>query len=269
LSSDRGPEVGYQTRALTRALSILDAFDGDSEALSLATLHQSLGLPKSTIIRLATVLEQYGYIRRRDDGYELGPKNLELGALYLRRHGVLDIVRPVLETLRDELGETICLASLSGPDVLHLDVVPSLRPIHYRTDVGSRAPAHSTALGKAILSTMDEHQVDEVLGAPPYRVLTPNTLVERAALLTELEASRARDYSVDDEESSLGLKCVGIAAEAPLLGTIAISASSSPLSITDSAIPHVAAALVQARNDVVSALERATGLSASGVPVDA
>jgi IclR family acetate operon transcriptional repressor len=261
VSDKLGADVGYQTRALTRALTILGAFTSNSQALSVATLHESLDLPKPTIIRLAGVLEQYGYLRRRDGGYELGPKTLELGALYLRRHGILDIVRPVLERLRDEVSETICLASLSGPDVLHLDVIPSLRPIHYRTDVGSRAPAHSTALGKAILATLDEDQVDKVLGHPPYRALTPNTLTERPSLLKEIELTRRRGYSLDNEESELGLKCVGISAVAPLLGTIAISASSSPSSITDKTSRPLAAALTRAGDEVVTALEQATGLT--------
>jgi IclR family acetate operon transcriptional repressor len=261
LSDEPGAEVGYQTRALTRALTILDAFGGDHEALSVATLHQSLKLPKPTIIRLAGVLEKYGYLRRLDGGYELGPKTLELGALYLRRHGVLDIVRPILERLRDEVGETICLASLSGPDVLHLDVIPSLRPIHYRTDVGSRAPAHSTALGKAILATLNEDQMNEVLGPPPYRALTPKTHTDRSSLLNEVELTRRRGYALDNEESALGLKCLGIAVVAPMLGTVAISASSSPASINSKTSRALSRALGQAGEEIVHALARATGHS--------
>lgn len=261
MSGDAEPEVGYQTRALARALAILDAFGGDRAALSVATLHESLELPKPTIIRLAGVLEKYGYLRRLDSGYELGPKTLELGALYLRRHGILDVVRPILERLRDEVGETICLASLSGPDVLHLDVIPSLRPIHYRTEVGSRAPAHSTALGKAILATLSRDQLDETLGPPPYRALTPKTQTDRTGLLDEIELARRRGYSLDNEESAIGLKCLGIAVDTPILGTVAISASSAPASINGKTSRALSHALGRAGEEIVQALERATGHS--------
>ncbi len=248
--------VGYQTRALTRALMILDSFGGSDETLTVAGLHRSLGLPKSTIIRLAGELEQHGYLRQRNGGYELGAKTLELGALYLRRHGVLDIVRPILEELRNEVGETVCLATLADGDVLHLDVIVSHKPIHFRTDVGSRAPAHSTALGKAILATLDNDAIRATVGPDPYRALTANTRTSWPDLIVDIERTRERGYSLDVEESAIGLKCVGVATDASVLGPIALSVSSTPEAIDDEMTRSLAAALRRAADQIVRALER-------------
>ena len=256
---EESAQIGYQTRALKRALMILEEFNGDSHPISLASLQRSLDLPKPTILRLASLLEEFGYLRRRDGGYELGPKNLELGSLYLRRHRIVDVVRPILEHIRDKLTETVCLATIAGHEVLHLDVIPSLHPIHYRTDIGSRAFAHTTALGKAILATLDESQLESVVGSPPYVALTRNTLITRAALVADLKAIRRRGYALDNEESSLGLRCVGVAAVAPVLETVAISVSASPSTITDKAIPGLVAELTWARDQIESGSATMTG----------
>ena len=156
-----------------------------------------------------------------------------------------DVVRPVLESLRDEIGETVCFACLSGSDIVHLAVVPSRHPIQYRTDIGSRAPVHATALGKAILARMDERRVDEVMGDPPYESFTANTLTDRSSLTEDLEATRSRGYSLDLEESMPGLRCIGVALRKPLIGDVAISVSASSLSMTDERIPTFAEAILR------------------------
>jgi IclR family acetate operon transcriptional repressor len=259
-------ELGYQTRALSRALAILEAFDADGDPLTVAKLHESLELPKSTIVRLANVLERYGYLQHRNQQYELGPKTFELGALYLRRNGIPDVMRPILEQARDELEETICFACLSGSDVVHLDVIASPHPIQYRTDIGSRVPAHATALGKAILAASDDRAVRQALGAPPYARFTPNTLADGAALAADLELTRKRGYSLDWEESLPGLRCVGIAIQMPLLGRIAISASASPTSITEDTVPRFAEALLRAGQRAEAALDGRSRRTLADVP---
>jgi IclR family acetate operon transcriptional repressor len=252
-------EPGYQTRALTRALDILDSFVANKQPVSLATLHHSLGLPKSTIVRLAGVLQQHHYLRKREDGYELGPRLLELGWLYLQSHGVFDFVNPVLQRLRDEARETVCFATLVGSDVVHVDVVPSPNPVHFRTDVGSRTHAHSSALGKAILAMLEDSEVREIVGVGPYLRLTGNTLVTWDALEAELATTRTRGYALDDEESVTGLRCIGVAAEAPVMGKVAISISSSPDAIPDERLPQLADLLKRARADLVDVLRQAGG----------
>ena len=258
MGDEETAQIGYRTRALKRALMILEEFKGDSEPISLARLQRSLDLPKPTIVRLAALLEEFGYLRRRDGGYELGPKNLELGSIYLRRHRIVDVVRPILEHIRNRLTETVCLATISGHDVLRLDVIPtSTDPTS--TDIGSETFAHTTALGKAILSTIDEAELEGVIGRPPYAALTRNSLITRSGLVADLRATRKRGYALDNEESSLGLRCVGVAAVAPVLETVAMSVSASPSTITDRAIPRLVAELSWARDQIESGSTTVTG----------
>lgn len=232
--------IGYQTRALTRALDILGAFSDERPALSVAELHSELEIPKPTIVRLSAVLERYGYLSRADGVYWLGPKVVELGTQFLRRTHLVDLVEPVLESVRDELDETVCLGMLQGAEVVHIAVIPSKQPVHYVTEVGSRDMAHATGLGKALLALLPDDAVVDLLGPEPFARFTSSTLVERDELVRELARTRERGYALDREETAEGLRCVAVGGELPLLGAVAVSASGLSSRFTDSMIPTFA-----------------------------
>ncbi len=225
---------------MIRALSILDAFavEKSNSTLSVKNLHELLDLPKPTVSRLATILEQQGFLRGTGNGYQLGPRTFELGAIFGQQYGVDRVGRPPLEAMARETLQTSSLAILSGPSVVYLIVERPAQPVHHVTQAGSREYAHVTGLGKALLAALPPQVVDRILGASPFPRLTKNTLTERDLLHEELELTRRRGYALDQEEFALGLRCVAIQIELPRLGSVAISVSGpaaeySPVSISN------------------------------------
>lgn len=121
--------------AVDRALLILDCFDGLADKLTLAELAERTGFYKSTILRLAGSLAQFGYLSRRPDGsFVLGPTLWRLGSLYRRRFDFAELIRPVLRRLSEETQESasfyirdsdrrVCLFRQNGPLSIrhHLD----------------------------------------------------------------------------------------------------------------------------------------------------
>lgn len=86
--------------AVNRALTILAAFDGETEAMTLAALARRTGLYKSTLLRLMASLLEFGYLGQLPDGrYHLGPTPFRLGAVYQRTNRLYDHVMPVLRHL--------------------------------------------------------------------------------------------------------------------------------------------------------------------------
>jgi IclR family acetate operon transcriptional repressor len=258
--SDGGAEsVGYQSRALTRGLAILSAFDDAHPALTPAQLHAMLEIPKPTIVRLAMILEQEGFLHRADGIYRLGPRTFELGQVYLRGMHLADVVQPALEQLSEELEETACLASLHGAEIVHLAVVRSTRPVHYVTEVGKRAPAHASGLGKALLAQLGEEAALAAVGPGPYERFTDHTLADRDALAAELERTRERGFARDMEEAALGLRCVAVAGNLPLLGPIGVSVSGPAADYDEETAPHFAARLQETLPRLRDALSRTLG----------
>jgi DNA-binding IclR family transcriptional regulator len=230
--------AGYQTRSLVRALAILDAFAQDRPTLSVKELHELLDLPKPTVSRLASVLEQHGLLRGNGRGYQLGPKTFELGSLFAQQYGIHHAGRPAVEAMARVSSQTSSLAILSGPMVVYLIVARPPRPIHHVTEAGSREYAHPTGLGKALLAALPPETVDTLLGDKPLARMTEHTICDLDDLHVELEETRTRGYALDREEFAIGLRCVAIHMDLPRLGPTALSVSGPAAEYAPDAVPE-------------------------------
>lgn len=113
--------------AVDRALSILDAFTERDHSLTLTEISRRTGFYKSTALRLTESLAKFGYLWRLDDGsFRIGPKPLQLGALYQRQFRTVDVVPRALRRIVDALSESasfyirdrdrrICLHRIDSP----------------------------------------------------------------------------------------------------------------------------------------------------------
>jgi IclR family acetate operon transcriptional repressor len=115
-------------------------------------MHAKLGIPKPTIVRLASLLVGEGYLRREDGGYAIVAKTLHLGSLYVQHNDFMRLCRPPIEALAAETLQTASLAKLVGPRIVHLVVARSPRPIQHVKRAGTLGMPHATGVGKAILS---------------------------------------------------------------------------------------------------------------------
>jgi IclR family acetate operon transcriptional repressor len=116
-----------------------------------------------------------------------------------------------MEDLQTESAETVNLGVPAPDAVIYIDVVERPHGLRMSTEVGRREPYHATALGKAIAAHWPEFetQLEALLAHGPLAKKTPRTIVDPLTLRRELEATRARGYAIDDEESESGVRCVG------------------------------------------------------------
>lgn len=144
---------GSQT--LLRGLDVLEAVaDGP---ISLAKLAQRLDLTRSTTHRLAAALVERDFlILTPREGYQLGPKLLELGYLAQQQMDIPRVARPHIEDLAAATEDTVHLGVLDGEEALYLDKIPGRRRIEIGSRVGERHPIASTGLGKALI--LDESE---------------------------------------------------------------------------------------------------------------
>lgn len=137
--------------AVNRALSILDAFKNSSGHLSLNDIAKATGLYKSTTLRLLASLEQYGYVRRMDEGgYHIGPKLAELGAVYQNSFNLRDYVLPVLRDLVDAIDESASFYIREPEGRLCLFRVETRQVIRDHIREGDLLPLEQGASGKVL-----------------------------------------------------------------------------------------------------------------------
>lgn len=139
---------GSQT--LLRGLDMLDkVIDGP---VRLADLAARMQLTRSTTHRLANALIDRGFLTFLPrEGYQLGPKLMQLGFLAQSQADVVQIARPHLEALATLSEDTVHLGRLDGDLALYLDKIPGRRRVDISSRIGDRQPMTSTGLGKALL----------------------------------------------------------------------------------------------------------------------
>src|SRR3546814_11504599 len=67
---------------------------------------------------------------------------------------------------------------------------------------------HASAVGKAMLAEIDDTVLTEVLHQKGMPRFTEKTIVDPAALRRALARIRERGWAVDDEEHTVGMRCV-------------------------------------------------------------
>jgi DNA-binding IclR family transcriptional regulator len=188
-----------------RLQAILASFDGCDHALPLSEISHRVGLPKSTVHRLASQLCAVGWLERNSGGYRMGLKLLELSSVALQRTGLREIASQHIHSLALRTGLAVHLGILDHDKVVYLDRIAMTR-FSVPTRVGGRAPAYCTALGKAMLAFEDRQSQASALTSMPRR--TEFTITEPRAMEAALDSARRVGVAYDREEAHKGLGCI-------------------------------------------------------------
>lgn len=215
--------------AVRKALGLLDAFTPSTPELSIRELSRLSGVARSTTHRLVGELLEWGALERTTNGVRLGVKLFELGSMAPTSVTLRDAALPFAHHLHEVTKLTVNVAIRDGSEIVYVDKISSraLKVPHSRQ--GGRNPLHATGLGKAILAFSDASALDEVLAAP-LEAVTPQTIVDAAALRAELARVRERRIAYDVEESRLGLFCVAapiLDARGRALGAISVTGATA------------------------------------------
>ena len=247
----------YQVQVLDRALGILDLLLKEGPELAPVVLAERLGLHKSTLHRLLMVLERHRLIGKNPQTgrYRLGLKLFELGSQAVAQLDLRERVRPYLERLVAETGETAHLCILDGGEMLSLANVESPRTLRTPSTVGRRIPVHCTAAGKALLAFLPENELHPLIARGGLRAYTRHTLTTPVRLKAELQRIRERGYAMDHEEIEEGLKCLGAPVRNYSGRVIASMSIAGPIfRLTEEKTPAMARAVIAAANQLSAEL---------------
>jgi len=254
----RRGESTYHTRAVSRALRILTSFAIRDFELSVAELHEKLGIHKSTLVRLLQGMAEEGFIEQNQETgkYRLGIKTFEIGSLYHRTRmmNIEAIARPFMQRLVDKFNLSANLAIRKGGEIIYVKAIePQGSPMRVAYSTGDRFGVHHTALGKAMIAFLPPEQLEEILD-DELIALTPRTITTPKRLLEELALVKKQGYAVDDEESLPGLRCVGVPIWDSERVVAALSASGSTLIVTKERVENIAQDVIKAAKGISAQL---------------
>lgn len=183
----------YLVPGLVRGLEVLAAFTPAAPRLTQGEIAEALGVTRSAVFRVVYTLTELGFLLHdpASGRYALGPALLRLGHGVLPARDVPGVALPVLEALRDATGWSAHLGVLEGAEVVYLLRVPARRGEPSIVHVGSRLPAHATAMGRVLLAHLDEPALAALHRDTPPRRATPPAL---ATLIKHARADRARGH---------------------------------------------------------------------------
>lgn len=194
-----------------RVTLIMDAFERRTTTLTLEQVTARTGLPRSTAHRILDQLVQVRWLEHGSFGYSLGSRSLRLGGQDGSHGEIREAAAPVLQELFVRTGMVVHLGVLDEANVHYLDKVGGSLATALPSRVGGRVPAHTTAIGKALLAWLDPERVDEIThGRLVQR--TERSIGDLSTLHQELGRIRNRNgLAFETGEAVPGVSCVAAA----------------------------------------------------------
>lgn len=195
-------------RSFERGLRVIRALGDQRDPMTLAAVARAAELTRATARRLLLTLVELGYVRHRDERYELTPRVLDLGYAYLSSARLPDLATPHLDELSRKLLEASSLGVLDGADVVYVARVPANRVMAVSIGVGTRFPAHRTSLGQVLLAGRPDSEVAKLWSAANHTNPTERTIITLGALRDRLQVVRERRWALVDGELEIGVRSI-------------------------------------------------------------
>ncbi|MFB5193599.1 IclR family transcriptional regulator [Neobacillus sp. KR4-4] len=197
-------------QSLERALTILNKLSEYPDGIQITRLAEQVGLTKGTLHRLLSTLSNMNYVVKDEetDKYKLGLQVLFLSRNLLNNSNIVTIAKPFLEKLSQEVNETVHLCIEDRGEVIYIDKIESNQTIRMYSRIGSRAPMYCTAVGKILLSDMNQDKFEELVSNITFIPKTPTTITSKEELIKEIETVKAKGYALDNAENEEMLRCI-------------------------------------------------------------
>jgi IclR family transcriptional regulator, acetate operon repressor len=187
-------------KSAKRVLEILQFFAASKAPASLSQISVALGFPKPSCLALLGTLEANGYAFQIGGRYYLTRRWLN-EAETVSAHDQLALrLRPLLEQLRTQLGETLILAQRAGDRALYLDVAEAQQVVRFSAHAGQTKPLHASASGRALLGLMPLAERQAFVARLTLDAYTDTTPTSAEALLRSVAAGSRRGWHINRGE---------------------------------------------------------------------
>lgn len=201
-----------RVQSLVRAFGILDLLATHDEGLTLTEIAKIVKLPRSTAHRLLTTMSSLRYVEFDpvSNNWLVGIRAFAVGNAFAQTRDLVRLGRPFMRALMVEARETV---NLSVVDSGGVHVMAQLEPIRMGRTLcrpGQHLPIHVTASGKAMLAYWNSRELDDYLETTTLGARTPSSITTSAILVRQLADIKGRGFAIDDQEHTVGVRCVAV-----------------------------------------------------------
>ncbi|MFM6979821.1 MAG: IclR family transcriptional regulator [Micrococcales bacterium] len=217
---------------ITRAMAILDSFDGKHRHQNLASIARRAKLPVSTTHRLVNqLLETHALVRTADGSYEIGTKLWRLGLLASVHSNLREIALPYMEDIYAIAHDAVQLGVPDGMRCLVVERIAGSRTTKVISRPGVRLPLHASGVGKVLLAFGPKEIQEAELGI--LASYTAKTITDTKVLQLQLKKIRQIGYAYSEEELALGVATVAVPVFGPNSRAIAALGVVTPIGNKD------------------------------------
>ena len=199
-----------EVKSATRVMHILNLLSELPHGLTLSEISEELNLPKSSSHEILHAMVEKNFLQLDSKKYRIGLKVFEIGQAASRNLDLLQAVRPPLKWAGEKLGQVVQFAILDKTEVVYLSKMQFRQTITLESRVGTRLPAHATALGKAMLSLLPEEVIIERYADMEFQHFTSNSIGSIDELMANLREARATSFAEDHAEYTEGVFCISV-----------------------------------------------------------
>ena len=209
--SSQGPGVAPESgrkevvASFISGLQVLRSFSTQKPIMNLSSVAEESGLTRAAARRYLITLCDQGYASFDGKNYALTPKVLELGFSYISSLGLTEVSRPILRRVSTQLDHTCSLAVLDGGEIVFVGRTAGHRISNVQLNIGTRAPAFATSLGRVLLSDLECAKLEKLLRDYPRQPMTDQTICDVSGLLTAIAGVRETGYCLLREEFERGI----------------------------------------------------------------
>lgn len=178
-----------------KVVRIMDLLCSSDETLTIREIETRSGIPRSTVHRFLSSLEQQEWVFRdtHSDSYRPGIRFFLLHNLGTFYQELTEIADPIMQKLVKDTGKTAIMSVLEGSCGLCIHTVEPLLSMKFVAHKGMTIPLHTGATGKVLLAFCQDRTRDRILSALPDQ--------ERArSLRHQLEKIKLQGYAITKEE---------------------------------------------------------------------
>ncbi|MDD4849488.1 MAG: IclR family transcriptional regulator [Gemmiger sp.] len=240
-------------QSIARIFEIIEVLAAHPAGVGLQQLAAEAGLAKSTAHRLLASLITLGYARQDSTSgqYRLTLKMFEISSGIVNSMDIMGVAKVHLERLAQRTGDAVHLVIRDAQDIVYIYKTES-GPMRMSSRVGLRSPLYCTGVGKAIMATLPNAEVEEIWRKSHPQKLTEHTVTDYEGLLAQLGEVRGGGYAVDDEENELGIRCVAVSIPGPGgRADSAFSISGLAPYMNPERIRRIAALAMETRGDIL------------------
>ncbi|MEP1209522.1 MAG: HTH-type transcriptional regulator BhcR [Rhizobiaceae bacterium] len=196
-------------QSVDKAITLLKVVS-EGTGRSLSELSELTAMPAASAYRALVTLQKHGMVNFDEDGqlWRIDVESFRIGSAFLANTSMVEQARPVMNSLMSKSGETANLGLIAGGEVVFLSQVETHEPIRAFFRPGTHGSIHASGIGKALFAYRPQKHAVELANSIQLKGFTDHTIQTTDELLQMRKETLQRGFAIDDQERTMGMRCI-------------------------------------------------------------